>query len=186
MATPPTVLANDASTPPIGTTPVKRRVAPLLLAVLAGVALTAVAAAGTVYVLSRTGRLSSRSAGATERTAAPLVTHLVTLDPMLVNLADTSGTAYLKISMVLQVANAPNGKDSAKQGEAPSDKASDSESAIAARDTALAVLGRQTSDTLLAADGKERLKSELKSELSEHNPQMKVVDIFFTDFLVQR
>jgi flagellar FliL protein len=48
------------------------------------------------------------------------------------------------------------------------------------------VLGRQTADGLLAADGKEHLKTELKSALVEHNADLKVKDVFFTDFLVQR
>ena len=54
------------------------------------------------------------------------------------------------------------------------------------RDTVLAVLGRQTADGLLAADGKGRLKVELKAALAEHNRDLKVMDVFFTDFLVQR
>ena len=56
----------------------------------------------------------------------------------------------------------------------------------AVRDTVLTVLGRQTADGLLAADGKEHLKAELKSAIAEHNPDLKVKDVFFTDFLVQR
>lgn len=148
--------------------------------------MTAAAAAGTVYALKRMGRLPLRAASVAEHAPAPVGTHLVTLDPMLVNLADTSGTAYLKISMVLQVADAPGGKSSARQAETSSDKADNSEATIAARDTALTVLGRQTSDALLAVDGKSRLKTELKEGMAARNPQMKVTDIFFTDFLVQR
>jgi flagellar basal body-associated protein FliL len=30
------------------------------------------------------------------------------------------------------------------------------------------------------------LKAELKKALSEHNADLKVIDVFFTDFLVQR
>jgi flagellar FliL protein len=56
----------------------------------------------------------------------------------------------------------------------------------AVRDTVLMVLGRQTADGLLAVDGKEHLKSELKAALSERNTDLKVKDVFFTDFLVQR
>jgi flagellar FliL protein len=54
------------------------------------------------------------------------------------------------------------------------------------RDTVLMVVGHQTAEGLLALDGKERLKAELKTALAEHNPELKVVDIHFTDFLVQR
>jgi len=38
----------------------------------------------------------------------------------------------------------------------------------------------------LASGGKEHLKVELKSALAEQNAKLKVKDVFFTDFLVQR
>jgi flagellar FliL protein len=50
----------------------------------------------------------------------------------------------------------------------------------------LTVVGQQTADNLLAANGKERLKAALKSALAEHNANLKVTDLFLTDFLVQR
>jgi len=56
----------------------------------------------------------------------------------------------------------------------------------AIRDTVLTVLGLQTADDLLAPDGKERLKLELKKSLAEHNGNLKIAELFFTDFLVQR
>jgi flagellar FliL protein len=48
------------------------------------------------------------------------------------------------------------------------------------------VLGRQTSEGLLSVDGKERLKAELNAAMAEHNADLKVTDMFFTEFLVQR
>jgi len=64
------------------------------------------------------------------------------------------------------------------------DKADDAVAAV--RDTVLTVLGRQTAEELSTAVGKEHLKTELKAALAEHNSDLKVKDIFFTDFLVQR
>ncbi len=73
-----------------------------------------------------------------------------------------------------------------RQGEkSKRDKGTD-DAVAAVRDTVLSVLGRQTADGLLAADGKEHLKAELKTALAEHNSDLKVMDVFFTDFLVQR
>jgi flagellar protein FliL len=65
------------------------------------------------------------------------------------------------------------------------DKAA-SDAVASVRDTTLMVLGRQTADGLLAIDGKEHLKAELKKAFAEHNADLKVMDVFFTDFLVQR
>ena len=72
-----------------------------------------------------------------------------------------------------------------KDEKSKDDKVAD-DAGAAVRDTVLTVLGRQTADSLLATDGKEHLKSELKAALAEHNRDLKVTDVFFTDFLVQR
>jgi flagellar FliL protein len=106
------------------------------------------------------------------------------LEPLLVNLADPSGSAFLRVGMTLDVADetAEKGKE-AKSAETKT-QSKDADAAL--RDTALAVLGRQTSDQLLASGGKDRLKADLKAAFAEHNPQMKVTDLFFTEFLVQR
>ncbi len=137
---------------------------------------------GFLYYLVRSGRLTTQAAAVSKvKSAAQAPTRLVSLDPLLVNLADPDGTAYLRLSLVLRVADASANKaDDAKA-------AKDDEGEVdAVRDTALAVLGRQTSDSLLALDGKDRLKSELRRSLAQHNPKLKVTDLFFTDFLVQR
>jgi flagellar protein FliL len=101
----------------------------------------------------------------------------------LVNLADAGGSSYLRMSLTLRVADAIEKK---ANNEKKKDEKGTDDAVAAVRDTVLTVLGRQTADGLLAADGKERLKTELKSALTEHNADLKVKDVFFTDFLVQR
>ena len=108
------------------------------------------------------------------------------LEPLLVNLADAGGSSYLRVALTLRVADAAD-----KKSQSPTTKKTRTtkvamDAVAAVRDTVLTVLGRQTADGLLAADGKEHLKSELKTALAEHNADLKVRDIFFTDFLVQR
>ena len=186
MATPPTVLASAPSMPSAhAAEPAKFPVLPLVIAVVVGVMIAGLGIGGALYALARAGRLPVQ--GAASKTApAPVATHLMALDPLVVNLADADHASYLKVSVVLQVTDAASGKGPAQTGEKAPEKTGGSESMIEARDTALTVLGRQTSDALLAADGKDRLKTELKAALLEHNPELKVVDVFFTDFLVQR
>ncbi|HEU5342640.1 flagellar basal body-associated FliL family protein [Edaphobacter sp.] len=192
MATPPTVLASAASAPPVASTPpapaaerAKFPVLPLVIAVVVGVVIAALGIGGAVYALARSGRLPVQAA-AVKSAPAPVATHLMALDPLVVNLADAGHASFVKVSVVLQVADAASGKDAARSEEKAPEKAGGNEAMIEARDTALTVLGRETSDVLLAADGKDRLKAELKAALLEHNPDLKVVDVFFTDFLVQR
>jgi flagellar FliL protein len=140
-----------------------------------------------VYYLARTGRLPIQG-GTVQKTAAvvPVVTHAMVLEPFVVNLADAGGSSYLRVALTLEVADVADKKDAkSKDAESSKDKGAD-EGAAAVRDTVLTVVGQQTADNLLAANGKERLKAALKSALAEHNANLKVMDLFLTDFLVQR
>ncbi len=149
---------------------------------LIGAAIASLGFGGVLYYLSRSGRLSIRRS-AVVKPRPPVVTavHLLSLDPLLVNLADEGASTYLRLSLTLQVADAIAKKDPGAKGDKSGDDAM-----AAVRDTALTVLGRQTAEGLLAPDGKERLKAELKEALNEHNADLKVSKIFFTEFLVQR
>ena len=186
MATSPTVLAGSSPVAAPAATPAKFPIVPLLIAVVAGVLVTALGIGGVVYYLARMGKLPLRSGSAAvakAEPAAPITTHAIVLEPLLVNLADAGGPSYLRLALTLRVADATAKKD----GKPKEEKSKDGDEAVAAvRDTTLTVLGRQTADGLLAANGKEQLKAELKSALAKHNTDLKVTDIFFTDFLVQR
>ncbi|MEO8736327.1 MAG: flagellar basal body-associated FliL family protein [Edaphobacter sp.] len=154
----------------------------VLLLVLLGAAIASMGFGGVLYYLARSGRLSMRGAAAIATVPpARIATHLMALDPILVNLADTGGSSYLRLSLTLQVTDATAKKDVS----ARSDKSSD-DAVAAVRDTALTVLGSQTSDNLLVPEGKDRLKLDLKRAFAEHNADLKVKELFFTDFLVQR
>jgi flagellar protein FliL len=159
-------------------------VVPLLIAVLGGALIAALGLGGVVYYLLRSGKLPMAGASAGKgEPAAPAATHAMVLEPMLVNLADAGGSSYLRLALTLRVADVVDKKGS----KAKEEKAKDASEAVAAvRDTTLTVLGHQTAEGLMAADGKEHLKAELKSALAEHDPDLKVIDVFFTDFLVQR
>jgi len=108
------------------------------------------------------------------------------LEPLLVNLADAGDSSYLRIALTLRVVDVADDKASKTKEEKSKDDKGTDDTVAAVRDTVLTVLGRQTADDLLATNGKERLKVELKAALTEHNADLKVKDVFFTDFLVQR
>ncbi|MEG9435960.1 flagellar basal body-associated FliL family protein [Edaphobacter sp. HDX4] len=179
-----------ATTPPviqakITSDPVKLPLAPLLVSVVVGVVVATAGVGGMICYLLRSGKVPIRVAGvAPVVPTAPLKTHMVALEPLLVNLADPSGSAFLRAGITLSIEDPA--EDKGKETNAGEAKPSSKDADAALRDTALTVLGQQTSDQLLAANGKERLKAELKSALAEHNPTVKVADLFFTEFLVQR
>jgi flagellar protein FliL len=166
--------------------PAKLPVVPLLIAVVLGVVIATLGVGGIVYFLARTGRLPMPSSAKVEPVVST-TTHAMVLEPLLVNLADGGGNAYLRVGLTLRVADAvANGNEKPKEEKGADSKSGKDPDAAAVRDTALAVLGRQTSEGLLASNGKERLKAELKAAIAEHNRELKVTDLFFTEFLVQR
>ena len=140
-----------------------------------------------MYYLAHTGRVSMQGWAAQKTEAvAPATTHAMVLEPLLVNLADAGGSSYLRVALTLRIADVTDKKGEKASGEKNKDDKGTEDAVAAVRDTILTVLGRETVDSLLAADGKEHLKAELKEALAEHNADLKVKDVFFTDFLVQR
>jgi flagellar FliL protein len=165
----------------------KLPVVTLLIVVILGASVATAAVAGGIFFLMKSGKLAlgaaAGQAGPGEASGEP--GHPIVLEPILVNLADEGGHAYLRLGLTLDVEGEAAKAEGGADGKGAGDGKTPSEQALAVRDTVLAVLGQQTSAWLLGPDGKEHLKIELKEALAKHNPQLKVKDIYFTDFLVQ-
>ncbi len=159
----------------------------LIVAIFAAVVLSIAAVGGTMVYLIRSGRLPVQKTITVPAEAPPpgpaAPSHTLMLDSLVANLADAGGAAYLKMSLTVKIADEPV-KKGAKEEKAVKGVMSDDEAGI--RDTVLMVVGHQTADGLLAVDGKEHLKADLKAALVKNNPELKVMDLHFTDFLVQR
>lgn len=179
-----------ATTPPviqakIASDPVKIPLTPLFVAVVAGVLFATAGVGGVLYYALRSGKVPIRvSAVPPAAAAVPVKTHMMPLEPLLVNLADPSGSAFLRAGITLEIADPATEKGEETKNAETKPQGKDGDAAL--RDTALAVLGGQTSDQLLAGGGKDLLKTKLKWAFAERNPQVKVADLFFTEFLVQR
>lgn len=158
----------------------------MLAMIVAGV--IAVAGCGGVVVwLAKSGKLGLPT-GVTKveaaTTAEPAKTHVVALDPLLVNLADEGGHSYLRVGLSLRVEDKPVVKGA--KPEEPAKGKPVNEFEAEERDAALSVMGRATTTELLETEGKEQLKKALQAALKERVPEVKVQDVLFTDFLVQR
>ena len=151
----------------------------LVIAIVFGVIVSVAVVGGAGYYLIHSGKLRLQMMPSPKPTVEAK-THTVALDPLLVNLSDSSGAAYLRVSIALRVADA----EVAPKEEKESGNAKEQTAAL--RDAALVVLARETSERLLTPDGKEHLRTELKQSLAERVPDFKVVDLYFTEFLVQR
>lgn len=105
------------------------------------------------------------------KAAAPV--RIVKLDSTVLNLADTTGPAYLRLGVSLALTS-PTAKDS------------DVETQSIARDTIVTLASKETSDVLLSASGKDDLKRALLAELRRRLPEAQIEDLYFDEFLVQR
>ena len=161
----------------------------ILVPVLLSTVLTLAVVGGGGFWLLKSGKLSATSTAqtATRPTEAVAVgeahSHVLALDPMVVNLADSGGRSYLRTAVSLRIRDE---ETAGKKEEAPKDPKAGDGTAAALRDTTLIVLSRETADSLLEPDGREVLKKKLDEQYKLHNLDARVLEIYFTEFLVQR
>jgi flagellar FliL protein len=144
---------------------------------------------GVLVYLSRAGMLGGGAASDAAWSAVGgggSATYEIALDPLLVNLADADGHGYLRAGVTLRVQGTTEGERLAKADPASKDGRAQAEVSAPLRDIALDVMGRQQVADLLLPDGKEKLKTALKKAFQDRDPSVKVLDVYFTEFLVQR
>ena len=94
------------------------------------------------------------------------------LDTFVLNLSDPGQRSYLRVGIDLGL-NHVLGK-----AQAPP--------LAPVRDTIISVLGQAKADDLTTAEGKAKLKQDLLHALQQRTPSLGVVEIYFTEFLIQR
>ncbi len=188
MAISPTALAsaNTTGLAAPNTSAAKLPIVPIVLAVAGSVLVATAAVASGMYFLARSGRLPGvTTTPHRAELVVPPTSHIVPLEPLLVNLADQSGTAYARISLALRVADSSS-KTGSSEGEKAKGVSLQPEIIVPVRDTVLTVLGKETADELLAPEGKNQLRMVLKTELAERNPALNLKEVYLTDLLIQR
>jgi len=100
---------------------------------------------------------------------------IVSFDPFVVNLADPGVSRFLRASLQLVV------KDAAQAAEMTESKVA----LMQARSAMLEVLTTQTSDVLVTPEGKARLRASIIEKLGHTVHEFEVVDVLFSDFVVQ-
>lgn len=192
---------SSAAAIPVPETPEKKSSGgfmPMLLVGLLSTTLAAGAVLGAGFWLLRSGKFmpAGASAPGAAKAAEPAAaaaegkssaelppSKVMALDPMVVNLSDAGGRAYLRASISLRIAD--EGEKKAEKEGKP-DAAAVAGKTAALRDTTLSVLGEQTSDGLLNPGGVPAVKKRLRERYALDNPEVHVLDVYFTDFLVQR
>jgi|SRR6185436_10520996 len=100
---------------------------------------------------------------------------LVTFEPFVVNLADANASRFLRISVQLVVKNEEEAERIQKKPAL----------LMGTRSAILEVLTTQTSDTLATPAGKAALKKAIAERAGAALDDTRVIDVLFSDFVVQ-
>lgn len=100
---------------------------------------------------------------------------VVDLDPFVVNLADTEAPRYLRVTISLMVDDKNEVQEVVENATMLSKT----------RDVILQTLSRKRSDELIDEEGKNHLRSEILERLAPFYEEPRIVDVMFTEFVIQ-
>ena len=100
---------------------------------------------------------------------------LITFEPFMVNLADEGGSRFLKVNLQLVVEDAAGALHVTETPVVASRVRSD----------ILELLTEQAAATLVTVEGKQALKAAIKERSAEALHETKVIDVLFSEFVVQ-
>lgn len=114
---------------------------------------------------------------------------MVNMSTKIINLVDPTGHRYIRLTIVAEFA-----PDNAEYESMPEEEKhaylTEFQDKLNARmpimdDTVITLLSTKTYDELYTAEGKERLRAEIMTSLSQKLPDMHLLSIYFTEFVVQ-
>jgi flagellar FliL protein len=144
------------------------------LFLIAGVVL-ALGGGGGYYYKTQAAAAHADETPAESHEPSPKDRGLVPFDPFVANLADEGGRRFVRVTVQLVVADA---LQATEMEETPVLKAR-------ARAIILELLGMQLADTLVTPDGKVALRQQIAEKVAEALHEIEIVDVLFSDFVVQ-
>ncbi|HWR36682.1 MAG TPA: flagellar basal body-associated FliL family protein [Clostridia bacterium] len=133
--------------------------------------ITAAVLAAMLLVVSR------RQAHKRTVVAEPPVGAVLHLETFVVNVGESEQGGYLRVGIDLGLESAPGKSGEGKESQLPT---------AMIRDTTLGVLSVAKADELLTAEGKKKLKETLQQALNARAPELRVREVYFTEFMMQR
>ena len=130
---------------------------------------------GAYWFLLRGNGAAAAAEAEPEPEPAPPATGIVPLAPFVVNLADPSGTRFLRVTMSLVVA------DEAVAKELEEEKVVHAR----VRSAILELLAQKQSTELVTPEGKAELKNAIAEGAAHAAHELKVEDVLFSEFIVQ-
>ena len=154
--------------------PVKNNKKRLMMLAIIGAGIIVILGGGFIgwkFFLHK-GADEGTAGAAAEHTAKDIPAHIVSMDPFVVNLADTSEITYLKITINLEV-----------ESEIITEELKTKTPQI--RDAILMLLTSKTADDVKDTGGKLALQDEMVSRINNHLHTGKVKAVYFTEFVMQ-
>lgn len=113
---------------------------------------------------------------------------IINMATKIVNLADPSGRKYIRVTVALEFA--PDNEYQALEGEEKAAHLNEFETAITNRmavmdDVVITLLSTKTYEQLYTAEGKEALRTEMLDAIHQRVPDLHVLNVYFTEFVVQ-
>jgi len=100
---------------------------------------------------------------------------LIKFEPFVANLADPGGSRFLRVSVQLVVDSPAKAEEASKSPVV----------LMQARSRILELLTQQKADALITPEGKAELKKAIAEHVQESLEELKVIDVLFSDFVVQ-
>jgi flagellar FliL protein len=163
-------------------------------------ATTVIVAPNTASVVEPTPKAGGSGHTATEVPAEPGNGKIIDTGSKIVNLADPGGRRYLRATVALEVMppeevlaamHTPAGASGGHGGEAAPDPIlTEYNDGINLQmpiinDTITTALSSKTFESIYTSEGKDKLREEIKAQLNERLPELGVIAVYFTEFVVQ-
>jgi flagellar protein FliL len=145
------------------------------LFILVGVLVVLLGGGGLAAYFTMRQPAPAAGAEAAPKKAEHAGTGIVSFEPFVVNLADTSGQRFLRISVRLIVGEEEQAKH-IQESEVQ---------LMRLRSAILELLTAQTSERIVTQDGKAALKQAIAERTAEIVKPIEVSDVLFSDFVVQ-
>jgi len=120
---------------------------------------------------------------------------MVDMSTKIINLSDPSGRKYIRLTVVLEFNPEAAGEDSeAAASRGGEEEAVDPNAALMEKinarmplmdDIVITTLSTKSFDALYTANGKESLRKEIQEAINTRLPELKVISVYFTEFVVQ-
>ena len=153
----------------------------MLLMIVLALASSAGGGVVSFVLISRTLNAQAKPAEKPEKAEQEKIAEMleksavIPLEPFVVNLADTDAARYLRIKISLMVDDKTKLKDVAENQALQ----------LKVRDVILQSLTAKRSQELINAEGKNNLRHEIQEKVAMYFRAPKLVDVMFTEFVIQ-